>query len=122
MNEILETKFIGLLSQFIELCCFARTLYYRVYSCELSKHSLCMKVYSLALWLGLMIHDFKCYNYIEVSNGEHSYAIINTCFHCSALLYLVSLLRDLRHNNIVTLHDIVHTDKSLTLVFEYLVS
>ena len=34
----------------------------------------------------------------------------------------VSLLRDLKHNNIVTLHDIIHTDKSLTLVFEYLVS
>ncbi|CAG2162624.1 unnamed protein product [Oppiella nova] len=32
----------------------------------------------------------------------------------------VSLLRDLKHNNIVTLHDIVHTEKSLTLVFEYL--
>merc|ERR1712228_461660 len=29
----------------------------------------------------------------------------------------VSLLKDA---NIVTLHDIVHTDKSLTLVFEYL--
>lgn len=34
---------------------------------------------------------------------------------------VVSLLKDLKHANIVTLHDIVHTDKSLTLVFEYLV-
>ncbi|XP_035824552.1 cyclin-dependent kinase 18 [Aplysia californica] len=32
----------------------------------------------------------------------------------------VSLLRDLKHANIVTLHDIIHTHKSLTLVFEYL--
>lgn len=32
----------------------------------------------------------------------------------------VSLLKDLKHANIVTLHDIVHTPKSLTLVFEYL--
>jgi len=32
----------------------------------------------------------------------------------------VSLLKDLKHANIVTLHDIVHTKKSLTLVFEYL--
>ncbi|XP_043933540.1 cyclin-dependent kinase 17-like isoform X3 [Protopterus annectens] len=32
----------------------------------------------------------------------------------------VSLLKDLKHNNIVTLHDIIHTEKSLTLVFEYL--
>ncbi len=31
-----------------------------------------------------------------------------------------SLLKELRHANIVTLHDIVHTEKSLTLVFEYL--
>lgn len=33
----------------------------------------------------------------------------------------VSLLRDLRHANVVTLHDIIHTDRSLVLVFEYLV-
>ncbi|XP_071815592.1 cyclin-dependent kinase 17-like isoform X2 [Apostichopus japonicus] len=32
----------------------------------------------------------------------------------------VSLLKGLKHANIVTLHDIVHTEKSLTLVFEYL--
>ena len=31
----------------------------------------------------------------------------------------ISLLKDLKHANIVTLHDIIHTDKSLTLVFEY---
>lgn len=36
-------------------------------------------------------------------------------------LPLVSLLKDLKHANIVTLHDIIHTEKSLTLVFEYLV-
>ena len=34
---------------------------------------------------------------------------------------IVSLLRDLKHANIVTLHDIIHTDSCLTLVFEYLV-
>lgn len=34
----------------------------------------------------------------------------------------VSLLKDLKHANIVTLHDIIHTDKCLTLVFEYLVN
>ncbi|KAM4610273.1 cyclin-dependent kinase 16 [Polymixia lowei] len=32
----------------------------------------------------------------------------------------VSLLKDLKHANIVTLHDIIHTQKSLTLVFEFL--
>ncbi|OZC11124.1 hypothetical protein X798_01950 [Onchocerca flexuosa] len=31
----------------------------------------------------------------------------------------VSILRDLRHANIVTLHDIIHTERILTLVFEY---
>uniref|UniRef100_A0A3B3UPM5 Cyclin dependent kinase 17 n=1 Tax=Poecilia latipinna TaxID=48699 RepID=A0A3B3UPM5_9TELE len=36
------------------------------------------------------------------------------------IMKLLSLLKDLKHANIVTLHDIVHTDKSLTLVFEYL--
>lgn len=32
---------------------------------------------------------------------------------------LVSLLRGLKHANIVTLHDIIHTPNSLTLVFEF---
>lgn len=40
----------------------------------------------------------------------------------SFYILTVSLLRGLKHNNIVTLHDIIHTEKSLTLVFEYLVS
>lgn len=31
----------------------------------------------------------------------------------------IALLKDLKHSNIVTLHDVIHTDKSLTLVFEY---
>lgn len=34
--------------------------------------------------------------------------------------FSVSLLRGLKHNNIVTLHDIIHTGNSLTFVFEYL--
>ena len=45
--------------------------------------------------------------------------ILIVLFDC---IMTVSLLRDLKHANIVTLHDIIHTDKSLTLVFEYLVS
>lgn len=39
-----------------------------------------------------------------------------------SFLFAVSLLRDLKHANIVTLHDIIHTQHTLTLVFEYLVS
>jgi cyclin-dependent kinase 14 len=30
-----------------------------------------------------------------------------------------SLLKELKHNNIVTLHDIIHTKETLTFVFEY---
>jgi len=32
----------------------------------------------------------------------------------------ISLLKELKHNNIVRLYDVVHTEKKLTLVFEYL--
>lgn len=31
----------------------------------------------------------------------------------------VSLLKELKHTNIITLHDIIYTEKTLTLVFEY---
>jgi len=42
-----------------------------------------------------------------------------SCARC--VLVAVSLLRNLKHANIVTLHDIIHTNHSLTIVFEYLV-
>ena len=38
------------------------------------------------------------------------------------MFVLVSLLKNLKHANIVTLHDIIHTGEVLTLVFEYVVS
>ena len=31
----------------------------------------------------------------------------------------ISLLKELKHPNIVRLHDVLHTDKKLTLMFEY---
>lgn len=31
----------------------------------------------------------------------------------------VSLLKQLKHNNIITLHDLIHADRTLTLVFEF---
>lgn len=49
------------------------------------------------------------------------YMCFSLCERLSDVVFVVSLLKDLKHANIVTLHDIVHTDKSLTLVFEYLV-
>ena len=32
----------------------------------------------------------------------------------------IALLKELQHDNIVKLHDVIHTDRKLTLVFEYL--
>ena len=32
----------------------------------------------------------------------------------------ISILKELQHDNIVRLHDVIHTEKKLTLVFEYL--
>jgi hypothetical protein len=36
--------------------------------------------------------------------------------------FTASLLKGLKHANIVLLHDIIHTKETLTLVFEYVVS
>ncbi len=37
-------------------------------------------------------------------------------------IFSASLLKGLKHANIVTLHDIIHTRDTLTFVFEYVVS
>ena len=37
-------------------------------------------------------------------------------------LFLASLLKQLKHANIVTLHDIIHTKDTLMFVFEFVVS
>ena len=42
--------------------------------------------------------------------------------HYPLLSLSASLLKGLKHANIVTLHDIIHTPKNLTFVFEYVVS
>ena len=36
-------------------------------------------------------------------------------------IFIASLLKGLKHFNIVTLHDIIHTSNNLTFVFEYVV-
>ena len=38
------------------------------------------------------------------------------------LFFAASLLKGLKHANIVTLHDIIHTKDALTFVFEFVVS
>jgi hypothetical protein len=40
---------------------------------------------------------------------------------CISLNVAASLLKGLKHANIVTLHDIIHTKDTLTFVFEYVV-
>ncbi|KAJ3602765.1 hypothetical protein NHX12_030513 [Muraenolepis orangiensis] len=53
----------------------------------------------------------KLETYVKLGKlGEGTYATV----------FKVSLLKNLKHANIVTLHDIIHTERSLTLVFEYL--
>lgn len=48
--------------------------------------------------------------------------VLSPCSCCpNPAVPAVSLLKNLKHANIVTLHDIIHTERSLTLVFEYLV-
>lgn len=42
-------------------------------------------------------------------------------FQFQFVMISASLLRELRHANIVTLHDIVHEQNSLIFVFEYMV-
>jgi len=39
-----------------------------------------------------------------------------------AVIFAASLLKALKHANIVTLHDIIHTKDALTFVFEFVVS
>ena len=49
-----------------------------------------------------------------ILSNEFGFLVIN--------LSAVSLLKGLKHANIVTLHDIVALPKSITLIFEYVVS
>lgn len=56
---------------------------------------------------------------ISCSHAEDSPR--SCCPNLPSPLLAVSLLKNLKHANIVTLHDIIHTERSLTLVFEYLV-
>ena len=48
--------------------------------------------------------------------------IVHVVLECFLLSLTASLLKGLKHANIVTLHDIIHVPGNLTFVFEYVVS
>lgn len=56
-----------------------------------------------------MVHSDAAANEATDNNTVHSVSA-------------ASLLKGLKHANIVLLHDIIHTKETLTLVFEYVVS
>lgn len=78
-----------------------------------------MKRVHLAQRYGKVTYSYFM-KYLVISVGC-DFHVIKTLFYNVFSLSIVSLLKDLKHANIVTLHDIIHTEKSLTLVFEYLV-
>ena len=49
-------------------------------------------------------------------------AMVIVCICLIDCYFLASLLKQLKHANIVTLHDIIHTKDTLMFVFEFLVS
>lgn len=54
--------------------------------------------------------------FTAIREGEFLICALLALIFC---MFLASLLRGLKHANIVTLHDIVHTPQTLILVFEY---
>lgn len=59
---------------------------------------------------------------MDLGRGGAGRDVSRSCYpNLPSPLLAVSLLKNLKHANIVTLHDIIHTERSLTLVFEYLV-
>jgi len=68
-------------------------------------------------------HGYICKTAYKNLSSVHKYldTHILLIFEFINFYLLVSLLKDLKHVNIVTLHDIIHTDQSLTLIFEYVV-
>lgn len=65
------------------------------------------------------INTYIQYLDLLVTNTEY---LLTSAVNNVVSVHSVSLLKNLKHANIVTLHDIIHTDRCLTLVFEYLVS
>lgn len=66
---------------------------------------------------------FRCRSYLVLflrscKRSRSVWVLDGNCVSVSA----ASLLKGLKHANIVLLHDIIHTKETLTLVFEYVVS
>lgn len=74
--------------------------------------------------IGLENGKIDIFDLTRCPNGNETYQLIVT--HDKWLLcpfyFTASLLKGLKHANIVLLHDIIHTKETLTLVFEYVVS
>ena len=63
------------------------------------------------------LHSLDCLTFdtfVRKAEWEECHQVTN--------LVSASLLKELKHANIVVLHDIIHTKRMLTLVFEYVVS
>lgn len=56
--------------------------------------------------------------------GANDFHLLRTVFYYIIIIiaFPASLLKGLKHANIVTLHDIIHTKDALTFVFEFVVS
>ena len=63
---------------------------------------------------------FRYYHYKDATKLDPNFHIYSYFPYLFPLFREISLLRGLKQANIVTLHDIVHTKTSITLVFEYL--
>uniref|UniRef100_A0A3Q4H3M1 Cyclin-dependent kinase 14 n=1 Tax=Neolamprologus brichardi TaxID=32507 RepID=A0A3Q4H3M1_NEOBR len=58
-------------------------------------------------------------SYATVYKGKSNSLVSTLCLFLFGFVSAASLLKGLKHANIVLLHDIIHTKETLTLVFEY---
>lgn len=78
------------------------------------------------LWYHFSYHESGTMKILTTKFPHYSiiciYSIIYIYIIPACTFFTASLLKGLKHANIVTLHDIIHTRTNLTFVFEYVVS